>query len=74
MRKIAGAIVTAIAASVLAGPALAAPPAELITNGGFETGDFSDWNIINSGSGDIAINDGTFIPPGPGGGTCSDLR
>lgn len=44
----------------------AAPPADLIANGDFQTGDFTGWSIINSGSGGIAMNDGTFVPPGPG--------
>lgn len=53
---------------VLALPsAQAAPPVNLITNGDFETGTFAFWNIVNQGNGDVAINDGTFIPPGPGG-------
>jgi hypothetical protein len=36
-------------------------------NGGFETGDLSGWQQINSGSGGIAIDDGSFDPPGDGG-------
>jgi hypothetical protein len=36
-------------------------------NGGFETGDFTGWGQFNSGSGGIAIDDGTFDPPGDGG-------
>jgi subtilisin family serine protease len=36
-------------------------------NGGFETGDLTGWQQINTGSGGIAIDDGTFDPPGPGG-------
>jgi hypothetical protein len=36
-------------------------------NGGFETGDFASWGQINSGSGGIVIDDGSFDPPGPGG-------
>ena len=40
---------------------------DLIVNGGFETQDFSGWSQINSGSGGIVINDGTFDPPGPDG-------
>jgi hypothetical protein len=36
-------------------------------NGDFETGDFTGWNQINSGSGGITIDDGTFDPDGPGG-------
>ncbi len=42
---------------------------ELIVNGGFETGDFTGWTIQQpSGSGWV-INDGSFIPPGPGSAT-----
>ncbi len=40
---------------------------ELLSNGGFETGDFTGWSQINIGSGGIAINDGTLDPPGPDG-------
>jgi subtilisin family serine protease len=36
-------------------------------NGGFETGDFTGWGQINSGSGGIVVDDGSFDPPGPGG-------
>ncbi|ABL98602.1 hypothetical protein SHAM105786_08500 [Shewanella amazonensis] len=41
-------------------------PVEYIANGDFETGDFSGWNITDSGSGAWVINDGTFDPTGPG--------
>jgi len=37
---------------------------DLIVNGGFETGDFSGWTVVNTGSGLWNINDGTFDPPG----------
>ncbi len=40
---------------------------DLIVNGGFETQDFTGWTQLNSGSGGIAINDGTFDPPSPDG-------
>lgn len=43
-----------------------AAPVEYITNGNFETGDFTGWTIINSGSGAWNINNGTFVPVGPG--------
>ena len=36
-------------------------------NGGFETGDLTGWGQINSGSGGIVVDDGSFDPPGPGG-------
>ena len=39
---------------------------ELIVNGGFETGDFTGWTVFNSGNGGWAINNGSFVPPGPG--------
>lgn len=45
----------------------AAPPVDLINNGNFETGTFAGWTILNSGSGNWAMNNGTFVPPGPGG-------
>lgn len=44
-----------------------AAPFEVITNGGFETGNFAGWTVQNSGSGNWTINNGTFNPPGPGG-------
>ena len=37
---------------------------ELISNGGFESV-FTDWTVINTGSGGITINDGTVDPAGP---------
>lgn len=40
---------------------------EFITNGGFESGNFTGWIPQDSGSGEFTINDGTFIPPGSGG-------
>jgi hypothetical protein len=36
-------------------------------NGGFETGDFTGWGQLNSGSGGIVVDDGSFDPPGSGG-------
>ncbi|WP_372740535.1 PEP-CTERM sorting domain-containing protein [Neptunomonas sp.] len=33
---------------------------EHIENGGFEAGDFSDWTVVNTGTGHWSINDGTF--------------
>lgn len=50
----------------MSGLAGASATTQMITNGGFETGDFTGWNVINSGSGGWGINDGTFIPLGPG--------
>jgi len=38
-------------------------PSDLIVNGGFETGDLTGWTVFNSGSGNWAINNGTFVPP-----------
>lgn len=38
---------------------------EHISNGDFETGDFTGWNVVNTGSGAWAINDGSFVPSGP---------
>ena len=40
-------------------PAFAAT--EHISNGGFETGTFEDWTIIEDGAGDWYINDGTLF-------------
>ena len=41
---------------------------ELITNGDFETGDLSGWTVVATGSGsNWVINNGTLVPPGPGG-------
>jgi len=37
---------------------------EHISNGDFETGDLSGWNVVNTGSGAWNINDGTFSPGG----------
>ena len=39
---------------------------EHITNGDFETGDFSGWNRSYIGVGSWRINDGSFDPHGPG--------
>jgi len=36
--------------------------AELVTNGGFESGDFTGWNIYQSGSGNFYIYSGTTTP------------
>jgi hypothetical protein len=41
---------------------------QLILNGGFETGTFTNWTISNtSSSGTWVINNGSYVPPGPGG-------
>lgn len=54
-------------AGVIVG-AQAAPPVDMIVNGGFETGDFTGWTVINQGNTHgVAINNGSFDPPGPGG-------
>lgn len=37
---------------------------EHISNGDFETGDFSGWNVVDTGSGAWTINDGSFVPNG----------
>jgi hypothetical protein len=47
--------------------AQAAPPVEMILNGDFETGNFAGWTVVNTGSGAWVINNGTLVPPGPGG-------
>jgi hypothetical protein len=51
---------------VISGSAQAAPPIDLAVNGDFETGDFTGWTLVNTGSGGININDGSFVPAGPG--------
>ncbi|HTQ50185.1 MAG TPA: protease pro-enzyme activation domain-containing protein [Candidatus Acidoferrales bacterium] len=41
---------------------------QAILNGDFETGTFTNWVKTNSAtSGDWVINNGTYVPPGPGG-------
>ena len=42
-----------------------ANPAEQIVNGDFETGDFTGWTTMDSGSGSWNINDGTFVTISP---------
>ncbi len=37
----------------------------VITNGDFETGDFTGWSISTTGSANWQINDGSLDPPGP---------
>lgn len=51
------------------GVALSAQAAtvDLITNGDFETGDFTGWSVSGTFSGTYTINDGTLNPPGPAG-------
>lgn len=39
----------------------------VIVNGDFETGDFTGWTLVNSGSGTFIINDGSIDPSGPDG-------
>lgn len=43
------------------------PSSGQIINGDFETGDFSGWTLMNSGSGTFVINDGTHDPLSPDG-------
>lgn len=38
---------------------------EQLVNGGFETGDFTGWQTLNSGYGAWSVNDGEFDPDGP---------
>jgi hypothetical protein len=48
--------------------AYAAPPADIIVNGDFETGTFAGWTVVRSSwSGDWAINDGAYHPYGLAG-------
>jgi uncharacterized repeat protein (TIGR01451 family) len=39
---------------------------EVLRNGGFETGDFSQWTVQEAGFGAWQINDGMLDPDGPG--------
>lgn len=57
---------TACALLIMMGSAQAALPVDQVTNGDFETGDFTGWTLINTGSGGVSINNGTFNPTGPG--------
>lgn len=56
----------ALSLGIALSSAYAAPPAEMILNGGFETGTFAGWTVVNTGSGAWTINNGTFDPVGPG--------
>jgi len=58
--------VVAVAYLLIQQAAVQASTTDLIVNGGFETGNFNGWTVINSGSGSWVINNGTFDPPGPG--------
>ncbi len=67
MRKFLAGCIATLAYMVLVTPISHALPIELITNGGFETGDFTGWGASNTGSSfGFGINDGTFDPAGPG--------
>lgn len=58
---------TVAAATIIPGMTQAAAPVNLINNGNFETGNFSGWTIIDTGSGQTLINDGSHDPIGDGG-------
>lgn len=46
---------------------------EHISNGGFETGSFSGWSAVNTGTGDWSINDGTSDIGGYGFGSSPSI-
>jgi hypothetical protein len=66
-RATAAAVCALLVVMGISGGAQAAPAIDMINNGNFETGDFSFWTTVNTGSGGTAINNGTFNPAGPGG-------
>lgn len=62
MRKMLKGLVAGAALAFTATTAQAIP-VELVTNGDFETGDFTGWlKVATGGAVGFAINDGTFIP------------
>jgi hypothetical protein len=61
---------TAILSALLAGTAFEAKAASLIANGGFETGDFTDWTVNNSGGCCVAVDQlSSGVGYGPNSGT-----
>src|SRR5882724_10870417 len=64
--KILGALTAALGFAVVAGPGNAV---ELVTNGSFETGDFTGWTQVgNTGFGGVECPGAPFA--GPGDGNC----
>jgi hypothetical protein len=64
----ARAVLTFLFMIVMSVAAQAAPPANLIANGDFETGDFTGWTVVPGNfSAKYAINNGVYDPLGPGG-------
>ena len=70
MKKIFGVCLLVVslvlAIGVIQREAVQASTTDLIVNGDFETGDFTGWTVINTGTGSWSINTGSFDPPGPG--------
>jgi len=58
-----------IALSFIAMPTAQATPIELVTNGGFETGSFAGWSVINTGNGGCGTNAWTVNGTGAHGCT-----
>lgn len=58
LRRLAhgAAMLAALGLSVAVTPAAQAGVSELVTNGGFETGDFTGWSVVNTGAGGCGTN------------------
>src|SRR2546428_3331542 len=70
MKKTSLALLLAVALTmgVASSNAQAAPPVDLIVNGGFEAGNFTGWTVVpGTFSASYHINNGTYDPLGPAG-------